>query len=316
MELITDLLNKSAEQQLMQDLTFKPVSVDSVAEIRAVLQRAQSRSCDYTVGGLFLWIGWFNYEYCIVDNTLFIKGLSESDANVTAFSMPIGDMNLDSAMHLLRNYCARHNMKFVLSAIPDDCIDKFARYGGTIEPLEAWSDYVYDAERLATLAGKKLQKKRNHVNRFIAENPHYRFEDITSENIQEVATFFKELTATEADDESLMAVYEANMVSRVLAAGNELGFDGALLRGESGDIVAFTFGEVIGDTLHVHIEKMRHDVPGAGVSITKMFAESMLQRHKQVRYVNRQDDAGDEGLRRAKQSYYPEFILKKYNITF
>jgi hypothetical protein len=169
---------------------------------------------------------------------------------------------------------------------------------------------------LATLAGKKLQKKRNHVNRFIAENPHYRFEDITSENIQEVATFFKELTSTEADDESLMAVYEANMVSRVLAAGNELGFDGALLRGESGDIVAFTFGEVIGDTLHVHIEKMRHDVPGAGVSITKMFAESMLQRHKQVRYVNRQDDAGDEGLRRAKQSYYPEFILKKYNITF
>lgn len=314
MNFITNSSHESANIQLIQIPIFKPISVDSIAEIRAVLQHEQSRSCDYTVGGLALWIGWFNYEYCIVDDTLFIKGLSENNPHLTAFSMPIGKMNVDRAVDMLQHYCELHNMKFVLSAIPDDCMDKFAHFGGIIEPLDAWSDYIYNAESLATLAGKKLQKKRNHVNRFIADNPHYKFEAITAENIGEVDRFFKALTATESDDESLMAAYETNAVSRVLTNGNELGFEGALLRNEDADIVAFTFGEVIGDTLHVHIEKMRHNVPGAGVAITKMFAAKMLELHPQIRYVNRQDDAGDEGLRQAKMSYNPAFILKKYNI--
>ena len=111
-----------------------------------------------------------------------------------------------------------------------------------------------------------------------------------------------------------MALYEMNAVRTMLAQGNIYGFEGALLRDNSQQIVAFAFGEVHGDTLHVHIEKMRHDVNGAGAAVNKMYVELMMQRHGEIRYVNRQDDAGDEGLRRAKLSYNPAFILKKYNI--
>jgi hypothetical protein len=301
-------------EELVRLPIFKPVTLAALPQIRAVLQRAPSRSCDYTVGGIALWINWFGYEYDIINNTLFIKGLAENNRHITAFSLPIGDMPTTTAVSLLKHYCELHGTRLTFSAIPEDCLDLFADYTNTsTEPLEAWSDYIYSAEDLATLAGKKFQKKRNHVNRFITENPHYRVEDITDNNISEVAAYFASL---QHDDNSPMALYERQAVSRLLADGNIPHFDSALLRDDNARIVAFTFGEVIGDTLHVHIEKMSHDVNGAGAAINKMFVERMMQRYPQIRYVNRQDDAGDAGLRQAKLTYNPVFILKKYNITF
>ena len=74
-------------------------------------------------------------------------------------------------------------------------------------------------------------------------------------------------------------------------------------------------GEVIGDTLFTHIEKMDHEVPGAGETINKLFAEHILTKYPEIRYINREEDAGDEGLRQAKLSYHPAIILNKYDIV-
>ena len=78
--------------------------------------------------------------------------------------------------------------------------------------------------------------------------------------------------------------------------------------------MAFTAGETVGDTLILHIEKMRHDISGAGEAINKLFAERMLSAHPEIVYINREDDSGDPGLRYAKESYHPEFKLRKYNV--
>jgi hypothetical protein len=300
--------------QLVSLPKFKPITLSDLPKIKSVLQCAPSRSCDYTIGGIYLWIEWFNYEYSIVNNTLFIKGRSENNPNITAFSLPIGEMDIDRAVDLLKHYCSVHNMPLVFSAIPDDCMSMFSKYvDARVEPLSAWSDYVYNASDLATLSGKKFQKKRNHVNRFIADNPNYKFESITADALPELCHFFYDLQSA-STDVSPMAQYEATSVLEVLLSGNALGFEGALLRDNDGKIVSFTFGEVVGDTLHVHIEKMNHDVAGAGAAINKLFVEQMLARHQDIKYVNRQDDAGDEGLRRAKLSYNPAYILNKYNV--
>ena len=88
-----------------------------------------------------------------------------------------------------------------------------------------------------------------------------------------------------------------------------------MLRGNGGKVVAFTVAEIIGDTLIVHIEKMNHDVSGAGESINKLFAAEMLMRYPGLKYINREDDAGDPGLRKAKQSYHPAAMLRKFNVT-
>ena len=88
-----------------------------------------------------------------------------------------------------------------------------------------------------------------------------------------------------------------------------------MLRDNNRHIVAFTIGEIIGDTLFTHIEKMDHSVPGAGESINRFFAQHITSRHPEVRYINREEDAGDEGLRQAKLSYHPAILLTKYDIT-
>ncbi|MDE6611839.1 MAG: phosphatidylglycerol lysyltransferase domain-containing protein, partial [Muribaculaceae bacterium] len=100
----------------------------------------------------------------------------------------------------------------------------------------------------------------------------------------------------------------------VLGNYSHYGMEGAMLRDGSGEIVAFTAGEIIGDTLVLHIEKMRHSVAGAGETINQLFAGRMLERHPGLLYINREDDAGDPGLRYAKESYHPAFKLRKYNV--
>ena len=90
---------------------------------------------------------------------------------------------------------------------------------------------------------------------------------------------------------------------------------GAILMAE-GKPCAVTVGDVKGDTLFVHIEKALREFPGSYEMINKAFAARMLELHPALRYVNREDDAGDEGLRQAKESYHPVDILKKYNVIF
>ena len=172
---------------------------------------------------------------------------------------------------------------------------------------------MYDAKALATLSGKALAKKRNHVNRFIADNPNYVLEPLTATNIAEVKEFLASRPLGEkADTET--AFYELAQCMQVLRSYNAYPFEGGVLRGEDGRICAFTIGEIINDTIYLHIEKADHTVAGAGEAINKLFAAEMLLRHPHLRYINREEDAGDPGLRYAKESYHPAMLLKKFNV--
>ncbi|MDE5642527.1 MAG: phosphatidylglycerol lysyltransferase domain-containing protein [Muribaculaceae bacterium] len=295
-------------------LRFKDITLADMPLINQLLQHSSTRTCDYTIGGIYMWIDCFGYEYCVYDDTLFIKGFSENRPGETAFSLPIGKMPLQDATELLRDYCKAESIPLVFSAIPEDRVDAVAAVtGGEVEQLDGWSDYIYEATALASLSGKALSKKRNHVNRFMNDNPDYEFEAITPDLLPEVELFFSGRPLAEKIDTS-MALYEQHECSRVLAHYSSFPFEGAVLRGQSGEIVAFTVGEVIGDTLYVHIEKMNHEVPGAGETINRLFAAEMLHRHPQIRYINREEDMGDPGLRYAKESYRPAMLINKYNV--
>lgn len=113
-----------------------------------------------------------------------------------------------------------------------------------------------------------------------------------------------------------LADVEREQVMHVLDNLDDYGFEGAVLSTPADGIVAFTLGEVKGDTLYVHIEKMNHEVAGAGETVNKLFAAMMTERHPEVLYINREEDVGDPGLRHAKESYHPAEMLDKYNVTF
>ncbi|MBD5265683.1 MAG: DUF2156 domain-containing protein [Bacteroides sp.] len=296
-------------------LKFQPLRISDIPTLRPYLNQAYGRTCDLTVGGTFMWTDYFDYSFCIIKDTLFIKGVTEDDVTRPAFSIPVGKMSLDESVRLLRDHCRREGIDLIFSAVPEVFVAPLKALGAKkVEKLEDWNDYLYDAQALATLSGKKLNKKRNHVNRFQAEHPDYKFEPLTPELLPEVKKFF---AASELPlSKPAIADVEHDQVMLVLDNLDLYGFEGAVLSTPENGIVAFTLGEVKGDTLYTHIEKMNHEVTGAGETVNKLFAAMMTARHPEVLYINREEDCGDPGLRHAKESYHPLELLAKYNVTF
>lgn len=299
--------------QSRNPLRFSPITLADLPAINKALQTGDSHTCDYTIGGIYMWADYFAYRYCIVADTLFIKGLTEDDRSIPAFSLPIGPMPTTDAVSLIQRYCARERLPVRFSAIPDEKVASLtAGRQSIVEPLDDWSDYLYSATELATLSGKRFNKKRNHVNRFMAEHPRACLQPLTPAIIPQVKSFFARL---EGERTSETAIAERRQVNSVLDNYLCYPFEGAVLRlSPDGPIAAFTIGEVIGDTLYLHIEKMDHEIAGSGETVNKLFADEMLRRHG-ISYINREEDCGDPGLRQAKLSYNPVAILRKQNVT-
>ena len=170
-----------------------------------------------------------------------------------------------------------------------------------------WFDYLYRAEKLSTLAGKKLAGQRNHKNFFLKNHTDWCFEEITDENLDEVQAFFDSFCSENHKDSEYFR-HEVEAVHEVLQNRKTYGFMGGLIRAE-GKICAFSFGERIGDTLFVHIEKADRNLRGA---YQMMVSEFVRRFGGDAEFVNREEDVGDPGLRYAKESYHPHALLAKY----
>lgn len=296
-------------------LRFGRFTLSEIPRVCAMLAAAPARTCDFTIGGIYMWTDYFRYRRAYCGDTLFIRGLSELDVTKEAYSLPIGSMPLCRSIGMLRSHCDAEGTRLRLSAVPHEAVASLVAMGGRVDAeLTDWADYLYDIAPMATYSGKKMSKKRNHVNAFTAANPGYRFERLSALNLPQVRGFFSAMHL--AADKGVTAEAERIQTLAVLDNLDRYPFEGAVLSTTAHGIVAFTLGEVRDDTLYVHIEKMRHDVNGAGETVARDFAAMMLARHPSLRYVNREEDAGDEGLRRAKVSYHPAAMLRKYDIIF
>lgn len=295
---------------------FRRITENDMSIIMPYLDLAPGRTTDFSYGGILMWVDLYKYEYCIFNDTLFIKGVLEDDLSQTAFSLPLGKMNTEESIRFLADYCGKMGIRLKLSAIPEEAVDEImALNPASVQEIPDMGDYLYDAETLATLQGKKMSKKRNHVNRFLAENDDWSLEHITADNVDDVMRFMNSLEADADISESARTERElTRRMLAVIARGNTL-MEGYMLRtGEK--ICAFSIGDVKRDTLFVHIEKASRDIDGSYEMINKCYVERMISLHPEIKFVNREDDAGEIGLRMAKESYHPLKILAKYNIIF
>lgn len=174
-------------------------------------------------------------------------------------------------------------------------------------------DYVYHIDDLADLKGRKFQRKRNHVNRFYDQHPHCRLEPLTSANLEAVQdmanAWYLHRQAKDPDGDYHL---EQLALMRALADPEKLEMDGlVLLEGEK--ILAFSMASRLSpDTMDIHFEKARDTVDGAYAAINQAFAKYLREKYPEIRYLNREDDMGLEGLRKAKLSYNPAFLVEKY----
>jgi len=203
---------------------------------------------------------------------------------------------------------------FELHGLYKETLDRFKTYlpelTDFIPDRDNW-DYVYLREKLATLSGRKYHGKKNHVNAFFKEYPDYVYEPITPANVEECIKFGEQWCERRAETDSTINC-EYCAIKQALNNMEVLGIKGGLIR-INGQVEAFSFGEKINkETAVVHVEKANPNIRGLYTAINMLFAQNVFP---EVTYLNREEDMGKEGLRTAKESYHPEFMVEKYNIV-
>lgn len=297
-------------------MEFKKITPEDMPVIWEYLKLEKGRTTDFSYGGVLMWIDYFKYEYAIENDTLYIKGVVENDLSKPAFSFPIGTLPFSETIKPLRRYCEENNLTLEFSAVPEYAIPEMEKLNPvSIEELSDWGDYIYESERLAGLAGKKMEKKRNHVHQFESHYPEFKFLPLTSENADD-ALAFMDIFENEGDKNPIAAeerLLSRFLISRIKSGDKELK-GGILYVGK--EVAAYTIGDIKNDTLFIHVEKALRKFLGSYEMINWLFAKEMCDKNPNIRFINREDDSGDPGLRFAKESYHPAEILKKYNVIF
>lgn len=293
-------------------MEFKTPTLGDKEFIDSFFEEESTRSCDFSTANIILWNQFYDCQYAVVCDTLVMR----TDEEGESFSFPMGKGDKKKAVEEIMKYCEEQGIPFVMNGITHETEEQMKEMFGDIFQVEYdrdAADYIYEREQLATLRGKKLHGKRNHINRF-KENHEWSYEKLTDENQLEALTMLMEWKMQNCTPEDLEKHEEICVSKNSLIYYKELGLAGGILRAD-GKIVGLSLGEpaVNPDTFVVHIEKAFPDIQGAYPMINQQF---VLHEMKGFTYVNREEDMGEEGLRKAKMSYRPAFMLEKGFLRF
>ncbi|MBR7177901.1 MAG: DUF2156 domain-containing protein [Oscillospiraceae bacterium] len=287
-------------------IPFERLTLDKKPEYDALLRHASHRGCAFSFANLYLW-----GRQCaarVGENLLIFSHFGGK----TMYPFPAGpDVGKDT-VELLMADAAQRGIPLRLTGLNTH----------DVEQLEVWfpgrfrfhcgrdgHEYVYAIDDLADLKGKKYQPKRNHINRFLGEYPDaviLPLSDETQPDAVALADRWYQQRSAEED-----AAMEHAALRRAFAHWKELGMVGLVLYVD-GQAVAMTMGSFLGeDTVDVHFEKADLAFPGAYAVINRAFARHVREHYPQVQYLNREEDMGLEGLRKAKLSYYPHHMVEK-----
>lgn len=294
-------------------LKFESITPEILAEFKPHLLNSSVRLCDYTTGCLYLWRSFFNMSCTLVSNMLVCT--SESQEHGICYTYPVGDGKLIDALNAIADDARQREIPLQFCCVPEDCIQSLISMFGQpsksyFEPV--WSDYLYPYENFCGYPGKALHSQRNHVNRFLREYPKYSFIQMTNDNIESARLFMRQNHA-EFEKDADIANEELMRLEELFSCFKKLRLSGGLLY-VNDNLIGLTIGEAIGDTLHVHVEKALTEFHGSYQMLAMRFAEMM--KNDGLLYINRQDDANDEGLKKSKLSYKPCRMLNKYYLIF
>lgn len=290
-------------------IEFKDITVEDKDTITSFTMNSCRRNCDLSFSNLCSWRFMYNTKFAVIDNFLVFKfwlhgrvsymmPVGQGDPEKELIEKLIEDSQLEGEPLRLMGVC--QGMKKRLN---DILPGKFE-----FTTNRDYSDYIYLRSDLATLTGKKFQSKRNHINRFKKEYT-YKYVPITTDRVQECLYLEAEWCKANDCDKQDGTGNERQAIVFALEHFEELGLSGGILYAND-KIVAFTFGMPINkETFGVHVEKADTTVDGAYAMINFEFANHIPETFT---YINREEDLGIEGLRKAKLSYQPETILEKF----
>lgn len=289
-------------------IDFKPLEVSQKAEYDRFLSAYEERGCEYNFANLYLW-GRQKIAFH-EGNLAFFSQFNRK----SVYAFPIGDNlkpTLDAIIHdaKMRGIpCRLTSLTQAECALLERLYPGMFRYHFDRDGF----DYVYDIQDLATLAGRKYQRKRNHFNRFRQAHPNYTVEPITDENMPAVTALIDTWYAQrQSADPHADFHMERCALKKALQYRKELGMEGLILV-DGGKLLAMTMGSPLSDTtFDVQFEKALEDADGAYPAINCEFARYLRHKYPHLQFLNREDDLGLEGLRKAKMSYNPHHFVEK-----
>ena len=292
-------------------MDFCKLKLTDIGVLRPFFNMQSKRICDCTSGSIVMWRTYFDTEFAVENGSLFLK--FGHDVNMeTAFNMPLGG-DRKAALEKIRDYCQKNNIAPLFFSVLEDEFDDLRAVFGECEiiPDRDWSDYLYDAQDLVTYKGRRFNGQRNHLNKFKSLYPHYKFEEITTKNTDKIREFLAEYTKNNPKEDAT-AKAEIGMIYELLDNYELYALFGAFISVDE-KVVAFSVGEKVGDTLFTHIEKANISYNGVYQAMVNDFAKRFVS--EEINFINREEDVGDEGLRRSKLSYHPTKILEKHRVV-
>lgn len=301
----------------VDEMNFKKLELEDKSLFENYIYPYNFLSCEYSFTTLYIWKDACDIQYTIYKDALIIKK-KDFEGNYH-FMQPLGykDEDLEVILEELKNYKENNNMKYIFKDLDEEFVEKtkvilINHEKVQIEEDRDNFDYLYESEKLISLSGKKLHKKKNHYNAFVKKYE-YEVKEINSkeiiEDVIEVANEW--FNKNEHKDEILY--YENLGIKNILRNIEFLNLKGIATYVDN-KVVGFTVGEELNNNLAIiHIEKGDIDYRGIYSFINRTF---IMDYFSDVKIINREQDLGIEGMRKAKMAYYPVKLEKKFILNW
>ena len=290
---------------------FIPVNCRNIEAMEPYFSACTNRICDNTTGVTFQWRKIFQIHFAIVSDTLVTRAVYKNIG--PCYSVPIGPGDVGAGFAAAEADALALGEELRYACVGADQLPLLeARYGSRllVQEKRDWFDYLYDAETFRTYSGKKHHTQKNHVNRFYKEFPEAQVREITQDMFPDCIAFLERIEA-EHPEMSEVERNELKGTMDLIELACRLNQRAACLVTRLG-ITALSVGEIKGDTLFAHAEKADVNAAGAYPAMAQAFVNFMGTGFA---YVNREDDAGDEGIRYSKLNYKPIQLIPKYLVT-
>lgn len=274
-------------------------------------RRYEQSACTFT--NLFMWRKWYNIYWAEVDGYLCIKAAyNEVDYILPPFGDPQG---YRAIMEKLMSHFAETGHPFLMKAATPDVVELLEGFFPgkfQIIPDRDNFDYIYAAEDLIHLKGKNYHTKKNHLNSFKRLYSDYEYKPLTQELVLDCINYATEWCVQNGCDKDPSLALERNAIQEALLNFEQLAFQGGVLY-VNGKVVAFTMGEKLNaDTAVIHVEKANFEMRGVYQAINQMFC---AHAWSDMQFINREEDMGLDGIRKAKESYFPVKYIEKYDVV-
>lgn len=262
--------------------------------------------CEFNFPNLFNWRHSYNIRWGIAGGFMIIYNASED-----IILMPVGPRppSIDELV-LISDTFAENGKSGAIVQVPSAYIEKSPELGShfKISTSPDVDEYIHLTEKMVTLSGEKLRKKKNLISQFLRNNKPYTVQPLTGKSKDECLTFTKQWQLAKDMDQVHMEEEDSAIIS-AFDNFEALGIEGIGIFIDNKMIAYSVFGSQLPETSLIYFEKSIRDIKGGAQVINWETAKYLNGKCK---YINREQDLGDPGLKHAKSSYDPVYMLKNY----